>query len=435
MTYRYLIFLFCCLLGLEANATTFSGTVYNASATSCGPMSGQKVFIGDSTKAYYDSTVTNSAGQYSFTLPTWLSTGASLAIYSTGCGALERYIYSYTGSNMTLDFILCGDQKHIVGSARLTVATSDSFNRGSTKTWLIQETVNPVTADTILTAIDSMVHGDTVSATSPGSPASFGFWRACIPAGKLLMKSALEPSNPFYSNYLPTYWTAPGTPPAFTWNKASQLTTTNWNVSGPVIYSNIHMIAGTNPGGPGFIGGSVLLGANKSTAVGDPLPHRILILTKSTDEPVAYTYTDGSGNFKFPSLPYGTYKLFGDVIGKNNPPMIITLSAGNDRVSNVVFEENSKEFTGRIGTTGITLNSLLTIKVSPNPVADNLTVDGLESIRGNKTLTLVDLTGAVVSKQSVNTGSAVLNLSRLAPGIYVLQVTTDDGVAMFRIAK
>src|ERR1043166_1160419 len=133
MKQRYFLLLFICLMASGVKAAIWSGTVYNAGASSCGPMSGQKVYIGDSLHSYFDSAVTNSLGQYSFTIPSSVSSGM-MAVYSTGCNALERYMYMYTGASQTgINFILCGDQKHVVGAVRLSgLTTTDSFNRGST---------------------------------------------------------------------------------------------------------------------------------------------------------------------------------------------------------------------------------------------------------------------------------------------------------------
>ena len=75
--------------------------------------------------------------------------------------------------------------------------------------------------------------------------------------------------------------------------------------------TNISLIAGTNPGGPGFIGDSVLLGANKSAAVGDALDGRMLLLATSSGQAVAYTSSNASGQFSFPNLAYGTYDFRG----------------------------------------------------------------------------------------------------------------------------
>jgi hypothetical protein len=199
------------------------------------------------------------------------------------------------------------------------------------------------------------------------------------------------------------------------------------------------MVPGVNPGGAGFIGGSVVLGANKGAAVGDPLAKREIILTNAaTGAAVAYTYSDAAGKFQFTNLAYGTYKLFGDVWGKKNPPLTVTISQGKGSVNNVVFEENSKDFTGRIG--ALSVNGfnpqLAAISVYPNPANDYVHVDGLGAIKGPKVLTLSAINGAVIATQTTDAGqSGQFSTSSLSPGIYLLRVQTEVGLVQLKIVK
>jgi hypothetical protein len=196
------------------------------------------------------------------------------------------------------------------------------------------------------------------------------------------------------------------------------------------------MTAGTNPGGPGVIGGSVLVGANKSTAVGDPLSSRLLLLTDNAGLPVAYTYSDASGQFQFPNLAYGTYKIFGDAWGKTNPALTVTISAAKPSITDVVFEENNKTFKGHIGGLNVSGAALSGVAVYPNPVTDHVQFSGLSSIGGAKTIVLSDVTGAVVSRLVVEqNGNASISTAALPAGIYMLQLQTTEGSASYKIVK
>src|SRR6188768_216714 len=62
-----LLAILLCLVTGFAKAATVSGTVTNAATSS--PAASQRVYIYDSLVAYNDSTLTNSSGVYSFTLP------------------------------------------------------------------------------------------------------------------------------------------------------------------------------------------------------------------------------------------------------------------------------------------------------------------------------------------------------------------------------
>jgi hypothetical protein len=62
-------------------------------------------------------------------------------------------------------------------------------------------------------------------------------------------------------------------------------------------------------------------------------------------------------------------------------------------------------------------------KIFPNPVVDVSTVSS--SIGGN--LQLYDLTGKLISTQSISEGQTVLNHKEIVPGIYFLQFSNMKG--------
>jgi hypothetical protein len=275
-----------------------------------------------------------------------------------------------------------------------------------------------------LTAIDSTTTG------SSGGGYSFSY--SSIPYqisyGSLLLKAMLLPSHPSYASFLPTYRTS-----SLNWSAATALTAANF---APATSTNINMIAGTNPGGPGFIGGSVLVGANKSTGVGDPLSSRLLLLTDNAGQGIAYTYSDASGQFQFPSLAYGTYKIFGDAWGKTNPALTVTISAANPTINNVVFEENDKTVKGSVGGLGHVPTPRIGVTNNPNPVTDYVQVNGLNSIGGAKTIVLSDVTGAVITRQTVEqNGVFSISTAALPAGVYLMQLHTTEGSASYKIVK
>jgi hypothetical protein len=403
----------CCLLSVFAGAATLSGTV-TVGAPTIAPIVGQKVYVIDSFNTYRDSAVTNSLGQYSFTLPGSFTNPTYLFVSSPACGSMNTQFAMYTGSNVTTNFTLCNTFPILRG----TVSLGSTTNIGLATVYLIRKQYDPSIMDTTLTAIDSII-----TATSGGA---FAKAYASIPTGTLLMKAALQSTHPSYSSFLPTYDTN-----ATTWSSARVLSGLHFMFS-----TTINMTAGVNPGGPGFIGGSVLVGANKSTGVGDPLSSRILLLTNNAGQPVAYTYSNASGQFQFPNLAYGTYKLSGDAWGKTNPPLTITISASNPSVPDVVFEENNKTFKGHIGSLNVSGPALSGLSVYPNPVTDYLQLKGLSSIGGAKTIVLSDVTGAVISRQTVEqNGNAGISTAALPAGTYLLQVLTTEGNATYKIVK
>ena len=259
-----------------------------------------------------------------------------------------------------------------------------------------------------------------------------GYYSMQVPAtttGVLKVKAALIPNSPGYATSLPTYYTS-----SLNWNGTGVTTIpAGANTTG----ANIAMIQGTNPGGPGFIGGDVLQGANKSTAPGDPLEGRILILTTAANVPVAYTYTDVDGHFEFPGLAYGTYKVFGDVWGKANPVLTVAISAAAPSMGGLSFEENSDSFDGSLWPASVaTAPELNNVSVYPNPVADVLNVAGLNTIEGAKTVTLTGINGAVAFNHTYQANEKVsISVSGLSAGMYMLQINTVKGNAIYKIVK
>jgi len=82
------------------NAATISGILIDT-ATSL-PISGQKVYFLDSlssTSLYRDSTVTNSAGSYTFTIPA-ASPWGNLVLSTMTCGGMSSKYHYYSGSSI-----------------------------------------------------------------------------------------------------------------------------------------------------------------------------------------------------------------------------------------------------------------------------------------------------------------------------------------------
>jgi hypothetical protein len=407
----------CSLIGSGAEAATVSGTV--TSAATCAIVSGQKVYLMDTMMNYFDSTITNSSGGYSMTFPTGWSTPKNFAIAVPGCGSIWNTYGLYTGSNITINAISCGAAKTLNG----TIMLGSSPNTGPAKVYLVKVQRNfPTAGDTTLTAIDSV--------TLTNSP-NFSFKRACAPmSDTFLIKAALLPTHTSYSSWLPSYDSS------LNWSTATRYYGTAWGSSPHYLF----MFPGTNPGGPGFIGGSVLAGANKATAVGDPLPARLMILVNSaTNAPVAYTYTDAVGKFSFPSVAIGTYKLFGDAWGMNNIPLTVSVTSTKLTVNNILFEENYGEnsfkgsFTSRVGTV---TGPLAAVGIYPNPATKQVSLTGLENIKGSKSVAIHNILGAVVMNSEFSDAQPVtLAVDALPAGTYILQLTTEVGTASFKLVK
>jgi hypothetical protein len=397
------------------------------------PVYNQKVYLLDSTSTHYnvDSTLTDYAGHYSFAVPPAFMLG-KLKVSTNLCGSPMSQSLSYAGASIIVPtFYGCyGPAAVLYGTTRLGGAA----NTGPTMIYLIRKAYDATLLDTTLRAIDSF--------TTIGSTGNFYktytssvYTLSDSGRGRLLLKAALQPSHPSYGAYLPGYHDS-----ALNWAGAVAIDSSN--IVNPTAFHfyaavNINMPAGINPGGPGFIGGSVLLGANKSTAVGDPLSSRILILTTAAGKPVAFTYSNTSGQFSFSNLAYGTYHIYGDAWGKANPPLVVTLTAAYATIDNIIFEENSTSFKGHINSLSVSNATAITLlSITPNPARNAISIHGLDAIKGDKTVVIRDMNGAVLSTTAIHEGgSPSVNIADMPSGIYSVQVRSGDGAADLRFIK
>ncbi len=404
------LLLFALMAGIAGYAAVVQGTVTNMSSTA---VPNQIVHVIDSAggvQIFHLKDTTDAAGHYSITIPSATATGSLLHVYTEKCGNKYTSLQTYSGASLTMNFQVCGTTptgNQVSGTVTKVTPTGNPAYPAIV--YLIHKTL--VSGSYVLTLLDS---------TNTASNGEYHFYGVTYPAGDLLVKCALTPANLDYWNYLPTYKEN-----SLTWSGAHA-------VSFTLGANDIHMQAGTNPGGTGFIGGSVLLGANKSAGVGDPLEARILLLTTINDDAVAYTFSNASGQFSFPNLAYGTYKLFGDALGKANPISIITLDAAHSTITNVKFMENSGGFSALSVSNPAVFSTVL---LYPNPVQDRLTISGLDKVKGTKTVSISGITGAVLASQKTDGATLKIPTAALPSGIYLLQIASEEGSAAYRFMK
>jgi hypothetical protein len=407
---------------------TFSGAVYYRNST---PAAGVNVFVmqmGSPSAPTVNSAganaVTAANGTYTLTLPcSWTPGSISIQFGNPTCLS-GWYGVSWSGSSTSgrIDSFNCPQISGVVSKQGGGIAANAKVYliKVQTDTSTVPHTISLTATDSTITNANGQYLFNALS------------WSGTTPNGysATIVKAALQPSDPAYSNFLPTYHDS-----SLVWSGADTVNYYQWLYLASNI--DISLRGGTNPGGPGFIGGDVLLGANKTAGVGDPLPSRILLLTTATGQAIGYTYSDASGKFFFSNLPLGNYLLFGDAGGKANPALAVTLTAGSATVNNVVFEENSKSFEGHIGNVGVVLPAgLNAVSVFPNPANDRVNINGLATIKGNKTIILSNMSGQVISTTNIaadKTGS--LSMKQLPAGVYLLQLKTAEGTANFRLIK
>lgn len=258
---------------------------------------------------------------------------------------------------------------------------------------------------------------------------SFGmYFFGNVPFGTYLVKAALSPSSINFTSYLPSYY-ASGSMGVLLWSNASDAV-----LNTPYLNNiDIELVAGTNSGGPAFIGGFVNQGANKT---GDPISDINIIVYDQNNTPVAYTYSNNQGTFQISNLPFGTYTVYPEVEGRTTTPLNVTLSAGNPGVDEIGVIVNSS--TVEVGlTTGIATTAEFTgLNLYPNPVLNELTIDLGELITGEATFSIIDVTGKVIQSIS-QSGTNVLkmNTSSLNEGIYILNIQHNGQISNYKFVK
>lgn len=426
--------LFVLASGFSGNAATISGyvNVWRGGAMTR-PVYNKTVYIVDSTATHYylDSVSTEYDGHYSYIVPASFTSG-NLRVYTLSIpnGSFPSVIVYYNGTSISNVNFTIWTQKHAVWG-KTTIG--GAANNGPTKLYLIRKAYDASLMDTTLTALDSFYTiGNTGGFNREYDSSAYSLTSGGL--NSLLIKAALMPAHTSYATCLPAY-----SYNSLNWNGANRIDSCDIMQPGGSAYkmANIDLPVGSNPGGPGFIGGSVLLGANKTSGVGDPLSGRILLLTTAAGKAVGFTTSNASGKFSFSNLANGSYLIFGDAWGKDNPPLTVTISATAPTVSNIIFEENSSEFKGHYNALSVSATSGLPfVSIYPNPASSNVFLQGLANIEGDKEIVLRDIRGVMLTNTHIKAGSnASVPTAQLPAGIYILQVQTAQGVASYRFVR
>lgn len=250
-----------------------------------------------------------------------------------------------------------------------------------------------------------------------------GYWFNNLSTQNVLfVKAALLPASAVYSSYLPTYFDT-----VLWWHQAIPLTPVVMNPFMPGF--DISMVAGNNPGGPGFIGGLVSQGANKTNGPGDPVVGASVLLLTQDDKPVTHTITNQNGEFQFSGIAYGSYKVFVEIAGKYCTPHLVTIDQQNPSSAGLQFKVKSTAIT-----TGLFKDKMPTIekvKIYPNPAnsGEETIVDfGGETI---KEATLWTIDGKEVykwdSQELETTQQLKITPAMVQAGSYFLFLKNSEG--------
>ncbi|MFK7925467.1 MAG: PKD domain-containing protein [Bacteroidia bacterium] len=247
---------------------------------------------------------------------------------------------------------------------------------------------------------------------------NFGFFFFVAPNGDYRVKASLNASSSQYASYLPTYYGD-----ELFWNNAIVVNQQTFP------FVQINLIAGNNPGGPGFVGGLVSQGANK--AEGDPLAGMHVLVTNDQGDAVMHTTTDEDGEYELDNLAYGTYHIYIEIWGRNLEHHTITIAPGAETHTDVDFEVTDDDVTAS-GTTGIDdLLDPLSLQIFPNPISGeqdlNVTLSLKQSAEVN--FSLHNMVGQTVINQTermiAGPQAKSLQVSSLPAGVYFLRMNVN----------
>lgn len=290
----------------------------------------------------------------------------------------------------------------------LLLTTNSLPSTDSSRVWLIR--YDSIT--TMLTAVDSTF-------TYGNSPNGSQYCFYNIAPGTYRVKAALDPINPGYSTHIPTYYGN-----ALQWNFANTITVCPGDSA-----ANITFIAGANPGGPGFIGGLVSQGANKTQNTA--LVGVTVILKNTSGQLIDWTLTDANGAYTFSNLAYGTYHITVDALNLHASEKIVTLSAGNPSENNVDVEMNLNPNTSTSAGTDLAQH----LRFYPNPAQSTMYLDyqGLQN-NAELNLSIMDISGMTLSTKALSLsethGVVALDILNISNGLYIFRIEDTTGNVM-----
>jgi hypothetical protein len=227
------------------------------------------------------------------------------------------------------------------------------------------------------------------------------------------------PDSSMYPNLMPTYHTT-----------SLMFSTANGIIcpGGILTGQDIHLIAGSNPGGLGFIGGFISQGANK-TAANPVVNLPVFLIDASNQNPIAFTHTDALGYFRFTGLNGGNYTFWVDHPQTDNSqsPMV-ALNAGHSKDS-LQFELTplllilEEEAINRMNEVAEAILNLY-----PNPGTDRLYINGF--IHTPVQIQLLNTAGKEIEiqTQKMQDGSIeIQGISALPLGVYGIRVIDVKG--------
>ncbi len=245
----------------------------------------------------------------------------------------------------------------------------------------------------------------------PMGDGNFSF-SGIIPGNYLLMAvPVFDFGFPQIPKYLPAYFDG-----VSHWQNAQHLSTQNLPQS-----ITIHLLSHNNF----FDGEASITGKVNHYQSAATLPLAIYLCAEN-GQVLDFSFTDEEGDFIFDGIPFGNYKLYPEMAGKQGVALGVEVSATNPDAQNIVFTEEEYRICPDL--TAITETGSNSFCLFPNPSTGIVTVrfNPVFSDYTNSSLTLLSTDGKVLQTITVNSDEIELDLRELKAGIYFVRYIIEN---------
>ena len=91
-----------------------------------------------------------------------------------------------------------------------------------------------------------------------------------------------------------------------------------------------------------------------------------------------------------------------------------------------------EDYNLNIGTLAVSNADKIQARIYPNPVVDVLKIEATSKV---SSVQVFDVSGKAVSSFELNAVKNQIDLSKLTPGVYVVNITTEKGIQSVKIVK
>ena len=387
---------------------TYTVTLSITSAT-CGDSTSSQITIGTTVcqSAFYSVPDSSNANTIMFfDNSTGNPTSWTWAFGDGTSSSLQNPTHTYTPGTYTVTLVILGTNCQSTSTQNIVIA-------GGSTTYSVSGYVMAGSNGLDVGLIQLINASTGAVAAQTGLDSSSAYHFTNVSTGNYLVFAIPSPTS-VYTTYAATYYT----------NSILWSTATTINVNANLTSKDVYLFQIVPMAGTGSVSG------NLSTVSKGAVAGAVVNLLNSSNNPIASTISDVSGNYSFSNIADGTYKIWAEIAGKTTTPIIVTIDANNQNITNNDFEvKNNTVVPKVVSIENATQN--MQLKTFPNPVKDQLNIAISLDNNSMVTIEIVNLTGQVVfsNKYELQSGTQTLrmNLNNIAEGSYILKITNSNG--------